>query len=86
MSVFVKCDRILSPEDYKKLWAKLQEHSPEHLVLLPAGCDLASPKVLYECDRRACERCNPDVCHLTHSIEHAVNFEKDASGTFIEKR
>jgi len=30
--------------------------------------------ILYICDRRACEHCNPD-CHHTSDIKHAKNFE-----------
>lgn len=28
---------------------------------------------VFECDRRACDNCNPE-CHLTHDIRHAKNF------------
>lgn len=33
-----------------------------------------APFVLYECDRRACDRCNPE-CHHTNDIRHAENFQ-----------
>lgn len=43
---------------------------------------------VYECDRRACNRCNPD-CHHTGDIRHAVNFhitftDKDGNIYFTE--
>lgn len=31
-------------------------------------------KVLYICDRRACNKCNPECMH-TNDISHAKNFE-----------
>lgn len=34
----------------------------------------ASPKILFECDRRACKHCSPE-CHLTPDIRHAENFQ-----------
>ena len=32
-------------------------------------------KVLYLCDRKACENCNPD-CRYTHDISHAISFRR----------
>lgn len=34
------------------------------------------PKILYECDCKACERCNYLQCAATTKIEHARNFVK----------
>ena len=39
--------------------------------------------VLYQCDRRACDTCNPD-CLLTKDIFHAANFERTQWGTMQE--
>lgn len=44
---------------------------------------MIAPKILYICDRRACERCDPE-CHLTHKIEHATFFRKEHD-TFVEQ-
>lgn len=41
-----------------------------------------SPKVFYECDRRACKTCRPE-CHLTGDINHAENFQ-NCGGLMIE--
>jgi len=43
----------------------------------------AVPRVLYLCDRRACQKCNPE-CHLTADIRHAASFEVDTMGYFEE--
>lgn len=85
MSVFVQTACILTQSDMEKLREKLQEHSTEQIVLLPNYCSLATPDVLYECDRRACKTCRSD-CHMTHSIEHAVNFKRNEFGAFVEQR
>ena len=39
--------------------------------------------VLYQCDRRACDTCNPD-CFLTKDICHAANFERTQWGAMQE--
>ena len=41
-------------------------------------------KVVYECDRKACENCN-DYCRHTSDIMHAVNFEQVDKDLFAEK-
>lgn len=41
-------------------------------------------KVVYECDRKACENCN-DYCNHTSNIMHAVNFEQVDKDLFAEK-
>ncbi len=45
--------------------------------LLTAVKKLSSnqPKILYECDRRACKECkDPGHCRFTRDIRHAKNF------------
>ena len=42
-----------------------------------------SPGVLYECDRRACQKCSPE-CHYTTDIRHAANFRMTAAGVMVE--
>ena len=42
------------------------------------------PKVFYVCDRRACERCDPE-CIYTSDIRHAENFELK-NDTMIERK
>lgn len=39
--------------------------------------------VLYQCDRRACDTCNPD-CMLTSDIRHAKNFALNQLGVMQE--
>jgi hypothetical protein len=85
MSVFVRTDLFLSKDEMEKLQDELQQHSDEQIVLLPNYCRLATPGVLYECDRRACKTCHSE-CHMTHSIEHAVNFKRNEFGSFVEQR
>lgn len=85
MTVYIEVDRIMRAEDMEKAWKCFEEQGHDKVVLLPAGCHLAQPKVLYECDRRACETCG-DECHLTSDIAHAVNFKQTPGGIFEEKR
>lgn len=42
-----------------------------------------TPTILYKCDRRACDKCNPD-CEHTKDIKHARNFELQ-NDVFVEK-
>jgi len=50
-----------------------------------------NPRVVYECDHRACSGCNPDrsmcstVCHMTKDIAHARNFEMNPDGNYYEE-
>ncbi len=50
--------------------------------------DKARPKVMYECDRRACAKgCNTHSggrCSHTEDIRHAKNFQMTPSGSFKE--
>ena len=85
MTVYIETDRIMRPEDMEKARKLFEEQGRDKVVLLLAGCHLAHPKVLYECDRRACETCGHE-CHLTSDITHAVNFQETADGVFEEKR
>lgn len=39
--------------------------------------------VLYECDRRACDTCNPE-CHYTLDVRHARNFQRLPNGAMAE--
>lgn len=41
-------------------------------------------EILYVCDRKACENCNP-FCYYTADIEHAVEFRKTDSGDYVQK-
>lgn len=45
------------------------------------------PKILYICDRHRCEpgTCSYPECRFTTDITHAVNFEKDGMGNYVEK-
>lgn len=50
---------------------------------LEAAAAPNAPRVLYRCDRRACQKCNPE-CHLTSDLRHAASFEVDIIGNFEE--
>lgn len=39
--------------------------------------------VLYLCDRKACDECNPE-CHHTQDINHAKNYQKAELDTYFE--
>lgn len=39
--------------------------------------------VLYLCDRKQCDPCNPECSH-TSFVEHAVNFRSAIGGYFVE--
>lgn len=39
--------------------------------------------ILYLCDRKKCEQCDPDFCSHTTDINHAKNFIK-SWGDFVE--
>ena len=41
--------------------------------------------VLYLCDRRACDRCNPD-CYYTADVRHAKHFEVEPYGGVISEQ
>ena len=45
---------------------------------------IEDPKVLFLCDRRACEKCNPDCTHTT-DITHAADFATNMHGDFFQK-
>lgn len=45
---------------------------------------IEDPKVLFLCDRRACEKCNPDCTHTT-DITHAADFATTVHGDFFQK-
>mgnify|MGYP006867954591 CR=1 FL=1 len=39
--------------------------------------------LLYECDRLACSKCNPN-CYRTSNVSHAKHFEYE-NGTWVER-
>ena len=57
-------------------WCESKERDYSRCIpfLLSAYENAKGPNVLYECDRRACDRCNPE-CHHTNNIRHAKNFQ-----------
>lgn len=58
----------------------------EFLVAAYENEKAKSKKILYLCDRRACDKCN-SACEHTSDIEHAVNFQilQDSNETvFVE--
>lgn len=42
------------------------------------------PRILYECDRRACSRCSYPDCQHTDDISHAKNFHVCGKKIFVE--
>lgn len=82
---YIEVEMNIRPDDLEKVKATLQEQTDDKIVLLPVGFRLVHPKVLYECDRRACAVCDEN-CHLTGDISHAVNFQSVVGGVFVEKR
>lgn len=45
--------------------------------------DPTKNKVLYECDRLACSKCDPN-CYRTNNVSHAKHFEYE-NGTWVER-
>ena len=41
--------------------------------------------IAFLCDRRACEKCSFPTCKHTLNINHAENFKKEETVTYIEK-
>ena len=41
-------------------------------------------KILFICDRRACEHGNPECFHA-ENIWHAANFQMNIAGMFVER-
>ena len=57
-------------------WCERDEIDYSYCIpfILSAYKRAAETAVLYECDRRACDRnCSPE-CHLTRDVRHARNF------------
>ena len=42
-------------------------------------------KVLYICDKQACENCSFPECYHTSDINHAYHFRKDEQGNYWEE-
>lgn len=42
-------------------------------------------KILYICDKQACENCSFPECYHTTDINHAYNFVKEELGNYVEK-
>ena len=56
--------------------------------VVDSGSDVAPSaenKVVYLCDRQACENCSYPVCQHTLDISHAANFEEIGEGEYMEK-
>lgn len=69
---------------------KLTEgYTPEYVP--PPMPEVVQPKVVYLCDRQACERaqthgCNTEhYCKHTSKIEHAINFTQLADNVYEER-
>lgn len=63
---------------------KLNADLIERIHREPEPAQPERPKVFYVCDRRACERCDPE-CIYTSDIRHAENFELK-NDTMIERK
>lgn len=73
----------MSREDREALAERLSQESGDRIVIIPNALAMAREQVLYQCDRRACERCDGS-CGLTSDIAHAVNFRRGDFGGWIE--
>lgn len=81
-----KVELFMSETERQKLSEKLSKETGEKCVLLPIGVEPCETHFLFECDRKACERCHPETCHLTSDPRHAVNFRTNDAGCFYEVR
>ena len=69
--------------DLRRRIAELVEKYEKEAACAPDPAPAPSPATLYICDRRACDRCNPDCKHTT-DIRHAYHFEVGHFGGFVE--
>lgn len=42
-------------------------------------------EVLYLCDQKACNVCNPGLCRHTTDVNHAVNFRFSYDRVYVEQ-
>lgn len=81
--VILQSKAFMTEEQRKTILKQIEKESVEPVLLLPNCIEAVNAKVLFECDRRACEKCNEE-CHLTADIRHAKNFKLSPLGIFIE--
>ena len=82
MTVYLQAQYPMTREEREKAERLLREKSGDRIVIIPQGLAMAKTRVLYRCDRRACETCCG--CGLTSDIAHAASFRRTAAGDWIE--
>lgn len=83
-------DKIMSSEEFKRLedvekefMGLMEEYKRRAVKCFDVVDSDKKPKILYICDRRACEKCNLNCC-LTADVSHARNFERSLNGNMRE--
>ena len=74
------CDGLTG--EYNRIREHLEKNSTDPDADVPQE-DKTNVGILYICDRRACEICDPN-CRMTKDIRHAKNFEL-MGNRFVEK-
>ncbi len=82
MTVYLQAQYPMTREEREKAERLLSEKSGDGIVIIPHGLAMAKTRVLYRCDRRACETCCG--CGFTADIAHAASFRRNAAGDWIE--
>lgn len=89
--ILLECTVGLRDGDRKKLQEQLAAEIGQSVVLLPGGVSQAKErKILFLCDRKACEKCSYPQCRHTQELEHARNFApagftKRTDGVWVEQ-
>lgn len=89
--ILLECTVALRDGDRKKLQEQLTAEIGQSVVLLPGGVSQAKErKILFLCDRKACEKCSYPTCRHTPELEHARNFApagftKRTDGVWVEQ-
>jgi hypothetical protein len=89
--ILLECTVGLRDGDRKKLQEQLAAEIGQSVVLLPGGVSQAKErKILFLCDRKACEKCSYPQCRNTQELEHARNFApagftKRTDGVWVEQ-
>lgn len=89
--ILLKCVYAMRDADLEKLREKITAEVGQEVAILPGGVELATAqKLLFLCDRKACEKCCYPQCKHTKDLEHARNFapasfSKVTDGVWVEQ-
>lgn len=89
--ILLECTVAMHDGERKKLQEQLAADIGEEVGLLPAGVSRAKEqRILFLCDRKACEKCSYPMCRHTQELEHARNFAptgftKKTDGVYVEQ-